>query len=123
MLGSFRVHVIVKEPVQPQYLFAVRDSVEEALCGASEELLPHRLLRERPIQPRILISNVSRGSIELDALYQTLTSIPWGQVAENAGWLAQQTLHYLKEIGSIAAGLAVLSKAASWTLHRLCEKE
>lgn len=123
LLGAFEVRIPLREPIRSEEIFLSRDIVNEVFESAHDEFMGRKTLFNRPIRPHTLITNVKHSSVVFDVLYQIIANIPWAELTENTEWLIKQGLHYLKEIGSVAAGLYVMKDIGNWIRERLRKKQ
>ena len=123
LLGAFELSIPVKEAIYPKDIILIRNIVAHTFALAQYEYLEKKTLFGRQIHPHPLIVNIRPGSIELDVLYQIVANIPYSEIAEKSNLLIQQGMEFLKEIGSIAAGIIVLKDIGKWIWKNLREKQ
>jgi hypothetical protein len=123
LIGVFEVRIPIKEPINPEDVLLSRDVVNEVFKSAYDEFMGRKTLFNRPIIPHTIITNVKHGSIEFEVLYQIIVNVPWVEAIGNIELAMKEGLFYLKEIGSVAAGLYALNDVGKRIRDRLMKKE
>lgn len=119
LLGSFSITIPFYEPVTPEVLFYYREAITSAFNDAPGEIFEKRYIFNRPVQTHTIVTNVTIGSIELDVLYQAIVTLPWSDFCDSAAQCIKVGIHWLEELGSVAAGFATLHQMQSWIRKRL----
>lgn len=119
MLGSFTITVPFYGSITPELLIFHREAITGAFNDIPKEILEKKRVFDQPIETHTIVTNVRAGSIEYDVIYQTISKILWADFCQNASHYAELGLHYLMELGEIAAGLAAIHRSYNWVKKRI----
>jgi hypothetical protein len=108
-LRLFGVGFHIQLPVdnlRQDWLFAIhlRDQFRHEATQHLRAIISEIPTQLTSITPHLIISNVRRGSIDLDLLVQLLVSVPWDTVCG----MANAAYEVVKEIGAVAGGIVAI---------------